>query len=143
RRQPLPAAPAARRGHRQGDRDLQRRHAPAPGLRRPEQSAVVRRRSDRAPDDLGAARVARRDTIGTMTTNPGPQPGEGVHRLEQQRREKRDAVAAMGLPVYGVATPGLISLTAAAAKYDERADAEQKERGKEPGFTDRRPVVKV
>jgi lysyl-tRNA synthetase class 2 len=73
-----------------------------------------------------------------MNTEP-----QGLHQLEQQRREKRAAAAALGLPVYGGRTPGLISLSAAAARYDADADADQKARAKEPGFTDRRPRVKV
>lgn len=68
---------------------------------------------------------------------------DDVHHLEQQRREKRAAVAALGLAVYGERTEGLARLAAAAAAYDAGADAEQKEKGKEPGYVDRRPVVKV
>jgi len=66
-----------------------------------------------------------------------------THHLEQQRREKRVAAAALGRPVYGGRTAGLVALRDAAARYDAAADGEQKERGKEPGFVDRRPVVKV
>src|SRR5207248_1275542 len=65
------------------------------------------------------------------------------HRLEQQRRDKRSAVAALGLPPYGAAAPGLIDLATAAARYDQRADADYKEHGKDPGFNDRRPRVRV
>jgi lysyl-tRNA synthetase, class II len=68
---------------------------------------------------------------------------QSIHELEQQRRVKRTAAGGLGLHVYGGRTPGLISLAAATARYDAGADAEQKERGKEQGFADRRPVVKV
>jgi lysyl-tRNA synthetase, class II len=79
-----------------------------------------------------------------MSTEHDPSRGEQpLHRLEQQRREKRGQTAALGLEPYGERTEGLRDLAAAVLEYDERADAEFKERGKEPGFKDSRPVVKV
>lgn len=69
-------------------------------------------------------------------------PGD-IHKLEQQRRANRDEAARLGAAPYGAAVPGLLSLTDAAAKYDEGADAEFKEKGKEAGYQDRRPKVKV
>jgi lysyl-tRNA synthetase, class II len=75
-----------------------------------------------------------------MSTGAPSGPGQ---QLELQRREKRAAAGALGLDVYGGRTPGLTSLAGAGAQYDASADAEHKERGKEPGFADRRPVVKV
>lgn len=73
-----------------------------------------------------------------------PEGGEqNLHKLEQQRRANRSAAAALGFFPYGRATPGLLSAEAARAKYDSAADAEQKGKGKEPGFVDRRPVVAV
>jgi lysyl-tRNA synthetase, class II len=81
-------------------------------------------------------------------TGPGEPP---LHRLEQQRREKRDAVAALGLHPYGRRSDGLLDLAVAALRYDERADEQFKEAGKrareaagadEP-TPDPRPVVRV
>jgi lysyl-tRNA synthetase class 2 len=72
-----------------------------------------------------------------------PEPPHSPHHLEQQRRAKRDQVRELGLEPYGAAAPGLVSLADAAALYDPGADDEHKARGKEPGYTDRRPVVAV
>jgi lysyl-tRNA synthetase, class II len=75
--------------------------------------------------------------------------GEPLHRLEQQRREKRDAVAALGLRPYGERADGLHDLAAAALQYDERADDQFKELTKQakeagsPAPADPRPVVRV
>lgn len=69
--------------------------------------------------------------------------GDDIHRLEAQRRVNRDAAAALGCDPFGSRTPGLVSLAAAARRYDEDADAAFKARGKEPGFADERPVVAV
>lgn len=66
-----------------------------------------------------------------------------THRLEQQRRENRAAVAALGLSPYGAAQRDLVSLAEAASRYDAGADEEHKARGKEPGYVSRRPVVAV
>ena len=74
----------------------------------------------------------------SQTSGPGD-----VHHLEHQRRDKRAAAAALGMAVYGGRTAGLTRLAEAAAKYDESADTEQRARGKEPGYIDRRPVVRV
>ncbi len=71
---------------------------------------------------------------------PGATPGA---TLEAQRRANRQAAAALGLKPYGTRTKDLLPLAAAAAKYDASADEEQKAKGKEPGFVDRRPRVKV
>src|SRR6187399_2648555 len=80
--------------------------------------------------------------MATDATQPDGGP-QSVHELEQQRREKRSAVAALGLPIYGEAESGLVSLAAAVANYDAAADDEFKAKGKEPGYADRRPVVHV
>jgi lysyl-tRNA synthetase class 2 len=72
-----------------------------------------------------------------------PEPPHSPHHLEQQRRAKRDQARGLGLEPYGAATPGLVSLADAAALYDPGADDEHKARGKEPGYTDRRPLVAV
>ncbi len=66
-----------------------------------------------------------------------------VHRLEAQRRANRDAVAALGLAPYGQREKDLISLAEAARQYDENADAAFKEHGKEEGFADQRPRVRI
>ncbi|MCH8270104.1 MAG: lysine--tRNA ligase [Planctomycetes bacterium] len=78
-----------------------------------------------------------------MTDEAHQESDSGIHRLEQHRRDNRRAVAELGLSPYGSRTPGLETLAAAAARYDPAADAEHKERGKEDGFEDRRPAVKV
>jgi len=66
-----------------------------------------------------------------------------IHPLEQQRRENRGGIVALGLDPYGGRTEGLITLGEARRRYDERADAEHQEHGKDEGFKDRRPVVRV
>jgi lysyl-tRNA synthetase class 2 len=76
------------------------------------------------------------------------QPGhattdQAIHPLEAQRRANREAATKAGLNPYGVRVDGLLSLADAGARYDEAADADQKANGKNPGFVDRRPVVKV
>src|SRR5262245_34820688 len=76
-------------------------------------------------------------------TPPTPSGPEPVHRLEQQRRANRDAAAALGFSPYGARTPGLVSLADARARYDAAADVAHRERGKEPGFADRRACVSV
>lgn len=68
---------------------------------------------------------------------------ETIHHLEQQRRENRAAAAALGFSPYGMRTDGVVSLAEARSRYDEVSDAEQREKGKEPGFVDRRPEVTV
>ncbi len=70
---------------------------------------------------------------------------EEPHKLEAQRRENRGSIAALGVNPYGVRTDDLITIRDARARYDEKADAEHQAAGKAPppGFTDRRPVVKV
>ncbi|MFN0134306.1 MAG: lysine--tRNA ligase [Phycisphaerales bacterium] len=53
-------------------------------------------------------------------TEPQVEP----HRLEQQRRENRAAVEALGLEPYGTARRDLVSLAEAIARYDAKADHE-------------------
>lgn len=72
-----------------------------------------------------------------------PRMAEEIHHLEQQRRENRAAAVALGFSPYGKRTDGLVPLAEARSRYDEAADAEQREKGKEPGFVDRRPEVVV
>lgn len=68
---------------------------------------------------------------------------EAIHALEQQRREKMHSAAALGHPVYGGRTDGLVPLCEARRLYDEAADLDHRARGKEAGFEDKRPVVRV
>jgi lysyl-tRNA synthetase class 2 len=65
------------------------------------------------------------------------------HELEQRRLENREAVRALGLEPYGGRVDGLVSLAAARERYDPGADADTQQRAKEPGFVDRRPVVRT
>jgi len=74
--------------------------------------------------------------------SPPPEADE-VHRLEQQRREKRDRLAELGAHPYGRRVDDLVSLERARRLYDPEADAAHQERGKDPDFVDRRPVVRV
>ncbi len=97
-----------------------------------------------------------------MASTPTPtETGEtssasATHRLEQQRRENRDAVRALGMNPYGQRTDDLISLAEAKSRYDEVADqafqdAERtnaEARKADPNaplleIVDRRPSVKV
>ncbi len=72
-----------------------------------------------------------------------PPTPEGGHRLEAQRRENRDAIAALGLAPYGMRTPGLKDAAAVKALWNEQTDAEHQAKGKEPGFVDQRPEVSI
>ncbi|USO00371.1 MAG: lysine--tRNA ligase [Phycisphaeraceae bacterium] len=82
-----------------------------------------------------------------------------MHHLEQQRRENREKIAALGLDPYGLRYDGALSLAGAAARYDEAADvahqagvAARKQAQKDhpgaaepdlPVVTDGRPRVRV
>ncbi len=79
----------------------------------------------------------------TTPETPAPEQGESLHDLELQRRANRDTVAALGVNPYGVRTEGVEPIAAARARYDEDADTEHQEKGKEDGYTDRRPVATV
>lgn len=65
---------------------------------------------------------------------------ESPHRLEAQRREKRDAIRALGADPYGERTDGLVTLEQARAAYDEAADLAAQQDKEAP---DRRPRVAV
>lgn len=71
------------------------------------------------------------------------QASHTLQELETQRRANRDAIAELGLDPYGGRSDDLRSLADAHASYDEPADVEHQERGKEEGFNDQRPVVRV
>lgn len=68
-----------------------------------------------------------------------------IHPLEQQRRENRGAVAALGKAPYGRRFDGLISLAEARAKHSEEADAAHAAAGKTPppDYVDGRARVTV
>ncbi|GAB4516735.1 MAG: lysine--tRNA ligase [Phycisphaerales bacterium] len=76
---------------------------------------------------------------------------QDTHRLEQQRREKRDAIAALGVDPYGGATAELIHLNDARAKHSQKADdawnaelERAKAAGEDPSTNaDQRPRVRV
>ncbi|MEM1330342.1 MAG: lysine--tRNA ligase [Planctomycetota bacterium] len=72
-----------------------------------------------------------------------PAAPESPHHLEQQRRDNRAAVEALGLNPYGVRTDGLLALAEASERYNAEADEDQKAHGKDEGFVDQRPVVSV
>lgn len=99
------------------------------------------------------------DTHQGSTDPAGESAQDGLHRLEQQRRANRDAIAELGALPYGQRTDDLVSLADARRVYDPEADAEHqaqakaaKEAAKESGagsaatameIVDRRPVVRV
>lgn len=76
---------------------------------------------------------------------------EDTHHLEQQRREKRDALAQLGVDPYGQHTTDLVFLNDARARHSNEADevwntevARAKEGGEDPNpERDHRPRVKV
>jgi len=74
-------------------------------------------------------------------------PEESPHHLEQQRKENRAAIAALGVDPYGGRTTGLVSLAEARRRYDAGADAAWQESSKaaeqQSSRADPRPVVKV
>ncbi|MCG3123537.1 MAG: Lysine--tRNA ligase [Phycisphaerales bacterium] len=76
---------------------------------------------------------------------PGADPSApiDIHKLEAQRRANRSAIAELGLPPYGDRVEQRLDITAARAAYDAAADKEQQEKGREPGFIDRRPRVTI
>jgi len=96
-----------------------------------------------------------------MDTNPDHSIGDAddIHHLEQQRRDNRDAVIALGMLPYGMRTDDLITLADAHAQYNESADKANKESNQArkqakrdtpgvddadlPTICDDRPVVKV
>lgn len=78
----------------------------------------------------------------TNPTDAAPS-AEALHELELQRRRNRDAMRDLGAEPYGRRVDDLLSLADARARYDEAADADHQAHGKDEGFTDRRPVVRV
>ena len=102
--------------------------------------------------------MSEHDTTATpgVATDADP-AADTVHHLEQQRRENRDAVRALGADPYGQRAEGLVSLAAALDRYDESADLanqesvaarkqakkEGAEEGDLPALVDDRPRVRV
>lgn len=84
-----------------------------------------------------------------QSQHPGPE--ESPHHLEQQRKENRAAIAALGVDPYGGRTTGLVSLAEARGRYDAGADERWQEEQKNSKAAeqqssraiDPRPVVKV
>lgn len=82
-----------------------------------------------------------------------------IHRLEQQRRENREAVRGLGFNPYGQRADGLMTLAQAHDAYDEAADTENKDTTQAhkqakrdnpdlpdadlPPVVDARPIVRV
>ena len=90
-----------------------------------------------------------------MTQQAQTEPeSQSPHHLEQQRRENREAIAALGARPYGVRADGLVSLAQARAMYDEAADQKHQDAAKQAkesggdvmeilGGTDPRPIARV
>ena len=73
------------------------------------------------------------------TQQQNPNEAESIHHLEQQRREKRDAIRGLGLDPYGQRIDGLVTLREARRRYDEAADLAHQEasaKAKESGGGD-------
>lgn len=68
---------------------------------------------------------------------------DAIHPLEAQRRVNRDTVAALGIDPYGGRTDDLLSLAGAHARHDQSADDHHIACGKDDGYIDRRPIVRV
>lgn len=79
----------------------------------------------------------------TDTPIPAPTPGEGLHKLEAQRRENRESVRALGLQPYGSREDGLLTTSAARDLYNDAANTDFNAKGKEPGFADPRPSATI
>lgn len=80
-----------------------------------------------------------------MTEATGSDGGhaEGWHKLQEQRRQNRDKVRALGLEPYGSAERGLTALAPARMMYDQAADQDHQANGKTSGFSDARPVATI
>ncbi len=98
--------------------------------------------------DAPAQETARDQTDQPQQEGPSP---EETHKLEEQRRINRDAIAELGFDPYGQADTGLLALNDARAKHSESADtryndelARAKEASRDPDpAADTRPRVKV
>ncbi|MEZ6232994.1 MAG: lysine--tRNA ligase [Phycisphaerales bacterium] len=78
------------------------------------------------------------------TTDQTP---ESAHHLEQQRRDNREAVRALGFDPYGQRTDALVSIAAARALHSDAADeafaAASKEDRADPAFADPRATARI
>ncbi len=80
----------------------------------------------------------------TVQTPPESESAaESVHRLEQQRRENRDAMRELGVDPYGTRTDGLATIAGARAMYDAESDEAFNATSKDEQPDDRRPVASV
>lgn len=75
--------------------------------------------------------------------NPSEDGPEDLHKLEAQRRINRDATADLGQSPYGHREDGLVTLAEARGAYDEAADQNHQANGKNDGYEDQRPRVKI
>lgn len=73
----------------------------------------------------------------------GQDPHTDEHPLVQQRRANREALREAGVDPYGSRQTGVMRLAEARDAYDEQADESHKAHGKDEGFVDERPVVRV
>ena len=72
--------------------------------------------------------VSEHKQTDTDLSNETPEQSEAeVHRLEQQRRENRDAVRALGFNPYGQRSDAMVTLAQAHTAFDEGADQANKE----------------
>lgn len=91
--------------------------------------------------------------LGFMAENtPSPAPSSlpdqplppEEHKLEAQRRDNRDAAGKLpGTHSYGLREDGILSSNAAKICFSQEANDQHNEQSKQPGYADRRPVVKV
>ncbi len=82
-----------------------------------------------------------------MQPNPAnpsaPAPAPTPHEQEVQRRANRERVREAGFQPYGVRQEGLLNVAQVRAAYSEAANEEFNAKGKEPGFVDPRPRVRL
>lgn len=74
---------------------------------------------------------------------PAPAPAPTPHEQEVQRRANREKVREAGFQPYGVRQEGLMNVSQVRAAYSEAANEEFNAKGKEPGFADPRPRVRL
>jgi len=78
-----------------------------------------------------------------MPETPDTGTPEDFHHLVRQRMDNAEALRALGADPYGDRVDDVLSPSGARERYDEAADKDHQERGKEEGFEDKRPVVRV
>ncbi|GJQ29042.1 MAG: lysine--tRNA ligase [Phycisphaerae bacterium] len=84
-------------------------------------------------------------TVPPSTTPPDPAPpaGEGLHKLEAQRRANRESVRLLGLEPYGWKAEGLSTCAEARSLFDPAANDAFNAHGKEPSHVDPRPSATI